>query len=89
MHLLTNLAQIAVRVFDTAGITAAILLTLVGVMLQWYQPSHRMSLEERVKDGKITSEEARRQILFYHRFAPVATLLGVVVLAVVLFDLVD
>ena len=82
-----SLAQLATGIFDEVGVTAAIVLTLIGVTLHWYQPSHRMSLEERVKDGKITADEARRQILFYNRFAPVATLLGVAVLAVVLFDM--
>ena len=85
--MLISLAQLATGIFDEVGVTAAIVLTLIGVTLHWYQPSHRMSLEERVKDGKITADEARRQILFYNRFAPVATLLGVAVLAVVLFDM--
>jgi hypothetical protein len=87
--MLNHLAQLTTKVFDEAGVTAAILLTMTGVLLQWYQPRHRMALEEKVKDGKVSDDEARRQILFYSRFAPVATLLGVAVLAIVLFDLVD
>ena len=84
--MLVSLAQHSSRVFDAGGLTAALVLTVIGMTLHWYQPSHRMSLEERVKDGKITADEARRQIMFYNRFAPVATLLGVIVLAVVLVD---
>lgn len=87
--MLTYLAQATTKVFNEAGVAAAIFLTALGMILHWYQPQHRMSLEEKVKDGKITDDEARRQIMFYNRFAPVATLLGVVVLCIVLFDLVD
>lgn len=87
--MLIYLADVAPKVFNEAGIVAAIVLTAIGMILHWYQPQHRMELEEKVKDGKLTDEEARRQILFYNRFAPVATLLGVVVLCIVLVDLVD
>jgi hypothetical protein len=86
--MLNTLAQATTKVFSETGVAAAIVLTTAGMALHWYQPQHRMALEEKVKDGKITDDEARRQILFYSRFAPVATLLGVVVLGVVLFDLV-
>ena len=86
--MLTALAEVTTKVFNESGVAAAIALTGVGALLHWYQPQHRMSLEEKVKDGKITDDEARRQILFYSRFAPVATLLGVIVLCIVLFDLI-
>lgn len=81
------LAQAAPRYFDEIGIGAAILLTLVGMILHWHLPRHRMSTEERMKDGKITEEEARRQLRFYSWCAPIATVLGIVVLVAVLFDL--
>ncbi len=84
--MLTCLA--AAKVFNEVGVAAAILLTGLGMALHWHQPHHRIALEERVKDGKLTDEEARRQIMFYNRFAPITTLLGVVVLCIVLFDLV-
>jgi len=86
--MLTWLAE-TTNSFSEAGIGAAIVLTGFGMALHWYQPQHRMSLEERVKDGKLTAEEARRQIMFYNRFAPIATLLGVVVLCFVLLDLIQ
>lgn len=81
------LAQAAPRYFDEAGIGAAILLTLTGMALHWHLPRHRMSMEERMKDGKLTEEEARRQIRFYSWCAPIATVVGVVVLVAVLVDL--
>ena len=81
------LAQATPRYFDEAGIGAAILLTLTGMMLHWHLPRHRMSMEERMKDGKMTEDEARRQIRFYSWCAPIATVAGVVVLIAVLFDM--
>ena len=87
--MLTYLAEVATKVFNEAGVAAAIVLTAIGMLLHWYQPQHRIELEEKVKDGKITDDEARRQIIFFNRFAPVTTLLGVVVLCIVLVDLVD
>ena len=75
------------HIFDQAGIGAAILLTLIGMVLHWHLPRHRMSMEERMKDGKMTEEEARRQIRFYGWCAPIATVAGIVVMVAVLFDM--
>ena len=80
-------AQATNRVFDEVGIGAAILLTLLGTALHWHLPRHRMSMEERMKDGKMTEDEARRQIRFYGWCAPIATVVGVVVLIAVLADM--
>ncbi len=81
------LAQVTTRYFDEAGIGAAILLTLTGMVLHWHLPRHRMSTEEHMKDGKLTEVEARRQIRFYSWCAPIATVAGVVVLIAVLIDM--
>ena len=81
------LAQATPRYFDELGIGAAILLTMTGMALHWHLPRHRMSMEERMKDGKMSEEEARRQIRFYAWCAPIATVVGVVVLVAVLLDL--
>ncbi len=81
------LAEVPGHVFDGWAIGAAILLTLVGVALNWNLPRRRMSVEEHVKDGDMTEEQARRHLRFYERFAPVVTLVGVAVLIYVLFDL--
>ncbi len=81
------LAQAAPRYFDEAGIGAAIVLTMVGTALHWHLPRHRMSMEERMKDGKMTEEEANRQIRFLSLCAPIATVAGVLVLVAVLVDL--
>jgi hypothetical protein len=72
---------------EGVGIGAAILLTLIGVSLSWSLPRKRMSMEEHVKDGDMTEDQARRRLHFYERCAPIVTLLGVVVLLYVLYDL--
>jgi hypothetical protein len=81
------LAQHPARWLDEAGLGAAALLTITGMVLHWQMPRHRMSMEERVKDGKITAEEAERRMRFRAICAPVATMLGVAVLVVELLNL--
>ena len=83
----STLALVPTQIFDEVGVGAAILLTVAGVIMHWHLPRHRMSMEERVKDGNVTEEEARRQLKFYSWCAPAATMLGVAMLVVVLFDL--
>ena len=80
------LAQALARIFNEVGIGAAIVLTVTGMALHWHLPRHRMSMEERVKDGKLTDGEARRQLRFYSWCAPIATLLGVALLVAELFN---
>lgn len=55
----------------------ATLVTLVGMWLCWGAPRYRMSLEERVKDGKISAETARWRINQSQWLGPVVTTLGV------------
>lgn len=87
--MLTNwLAQVSSALLDEIGIGAAVLLTIAGIALHLYRPVHRMSVEERVKDSRITEEEARRQIEFLRLWAPLVTLLGVAVLSLAIYDLV-
>jgi hypothetical protein len=81
------LPQLAVKIFDEFGIAAAILMSVIGMVLHWRMPRHRMSVEERVKDGILTQEEGRRQIRFYQWCAPISTAIGIFVLLLVLFDL--
>lgn len=72
---------------DELGVTVSILLTVAGLALHLYLPRHRMAVEERVKDSKMTEAEARRQVRFYERCAPTVTLLGVALVALVVYDL--
>ncbi|MSU51050.1 MAG: hypothetical protein EXS37_18500 [Opitutus sp.] len=73
--------------FSEFGVASAILLAVIGMVLHWRMPQHRMSMEERMKDGDISEDEARRRIRFYAWGAPVATILGIGMLVLVLFDL--
>ena len=81
------LAQATTSVVDEAGVGAAILLTMIGMVLHWRAPRLRMSLEEHMKDGKVTDKEAQRRIRFFHWCESVATVAGIVVLLAVMFDL--
>lgn len=51
--------------------------TLVGVWLCWMGPRYRMTLEEQVKDGKITSDDAYRKIQVNQWLGPAVTIVGV------------
>lgn len=82
-------AQSQLELFDELSIAVAVALTLIGLALHLYQHRHRMSMEERVKDNKLTEEEARRRIRFYSIWAPAVTLIGVALLSLVIFDLSD
>jgi hypothetical protein len=81
------ITQVTDKILDEAGIGVAVALTLTGMVLHWHLPRHRMSMEERMKDGKLTEEEVQRRLHVYGWCAPIATLLGVAVLVVVLFNL--
>jgi hypothetical protein len=53
------------------------LLTLLGMWLCWGAPHYRMSLEERMKDGKLTEQQARWRMSQSQWLGPVVTTLGV------------
>ena len=55
--------------------------------MPWGQPRHQMSVEERVKDSKMSEDEARRQVRFYRMCAPAVTLIGVMLLSLAIFDM--
>jgi len=87
--LVWSFAQVAAPLFAEAGVCAAILLTLLGMVLHWQAPQRRMSLEERLKDGKVTEDEVRRQVRFLNGCARIVMLIGVGVLFLVLFALLN
>jgi hypothetical protein len=82
-----TLAQASMPLLDELGLAGAVILTIVGIALHLYRARHQMSVEERVKDSRMTEEEARRQIEFLRLWAPLVTLLGVVLLALAVYDL--
>jgi Na+/melibiose symporter-like transporter len=88
-HASRILAQVDLEIFNELGIAGAVVLTLIGLVLHTYQFRHRISMEERVKDSKLTEAEARRQIRFYQVLAPAVTMIGIALLALAIFDLSD
>jgi divalent metal cation (Fe/Co/Zn/Cd) transporter len=75
------------RLIDGMGVAAAIVLSLLGTVLNHYLPRLQMSAEERAKDRKITNAEAHRRILFWRCCGVTVALLGVLALVLVMFDL--
>ena len=75
------------QLLDEMGVGVAILLTLAGIALHLYRPKHLMSVEEQVKDSRITEDEARRQMKFLRLWAPLFTLVGVALLSLAIYDL--
>ena len=69
---------------DAVGVCVALALTTCGMVMQWHLHRHRMSMEERVKDGEMTEDVARKKIKFRAQCAPGATVLGLLVLGAVL-----
>lgn len=62
-------------------------MSLIGMALHWHLPRHRMLVEERVKDGKLTEREARRQMQFFAVCAPTTAAIGLIALLLAVFDL--
>ena len=62
----------------------AAVVMLIGAWLCWGAPRYRMMIEERVKDGKLADDLARRRILQSQWFGPVVTSVGVALLAYVI-----
>ncbi len=61
-------------------LASAALVTLLGAWLCWTAPRHRMSVEERAKDGHITEDDARRRVQFRSRLGPGLVIAGVLAL---------
>lgn len=80
-------AELPTKVLDETGVAAALLLAVAGMGLRVYAPRHQMATEEHVKNGKLTPDEAQRQVKFLEVAATVVTLLGVAVLVYLLFEM--
>jgi hypothetical protein len=62
-------------------IMLAIGLMLTGVYLRWQMTERQMSIEERLKDGWLTAEQARWRMQLMRWSGPVVSLLGIALLA--------
>ncbi len=74
---------------DEIGLLVVVLITLAGVWLRLYLPRHRMSVEEQMKNNKLTETEARRQVKNLETCATAVTLLGLLLLVLVLWDMLN
>jgi uncharacterized membrane protein len=63
------------------GVVAGALVTLLGVRLCWQAPHYRMMVEERVKDGDLTEDQARRRMNHSAWIGPVVIFAGIALLA--------
>lgn len=76
MH--TQLASLAAHELH---LFVSVALTLTGPALHLYRPLHEMVVEERVKYRELTELQARRQMRFYGFCATAVTIVGVTLLA--------
>jgi hypothetical protein len=75
-----SVAQFSSRTSERLGFAVAALLTVAGMVLSWHLPRQRMSVEEGIKDGKLTEAQARFRLRLYHVGAPATTIAGMVLL---------
>lgn len=68
---------------------AAVMLTIIGMLLHWRLPQERIAIEERMKDGNLTEEEGRHRLRIYGFCASLSTIAGVGMLLVELLMNVD
>jgi hypothetical protein len=72
--------QLAEWASAEVGFGVAVALTFSGMLLHWQLPNRQMTLEERMKDGKVTEEQARRALRIWRVCAPIVTGLGIALL---------
>jgi hypothetical protein len=66
----------------TLCFSVAIILTLIGVWMQWHAPTYRMIAEEAMKDGELTHDQVNRRLRALGRTKRACTLAGMVLLVV-------
>jgi hypothetical protein len=76
----TLLASLPPAVLQEVALAIAALVTLLGAWLCWTAPRHRMSVEERAKDGLISEDDARRKMRLRSRLGPALVIVGVLAL---------
>lgn len=63
-------------------LSVAIILTLIGVWMQWHAPTYRMIAEEAMKDGELTHDQVNRRLRVLGRTKRACTLTGMALLVV-------
>lgn len=56
---------------------AAVMLTIIGMLLHWRLPQERIAIEEQMKDGKLTEDQGRNRLRIYGFCASLSTIAGV------------
>lgn len=69
--------------FVDFSLIMAVVLTVMGVTMHICQSRHRMSVEERIKDRKLSEREGRWHLKLYNTFAPGTSALGILLLVLV------
>ena len=69
-----------------ASLGFAAVVTLLGMWLCWRAADVRMALEERVKDGDLSADDASRKIRRSMWIGPAVTIIGI---ALLLFSILD
>jgi hypothetical protein len=63
------------------GVAAGAVVTLFGVRLCWQATHYRMMVEERVKDGELTEDQARRRMQHSSWIGPAVVFAGIGIVA--------
>jgi hypothetical protein len=74
---------------EEVGLGAAVLLTIVGMVLHWQLPRRRMALEDELKDGTLTEAQVQARLRLLAICAPLATIIGIVLLLCVVLASAD
>lgn len=74
------------QLFGDLSLIMAVILTVMGVTMHLCQPRHRMSVEERIKDRRISEYEGRWHLKLYGSFAPITSGLGMILLVLVCLE---
>lgn len=72
--------------FVDFSLVMAVVLTVMGVTLHLCQPRHRMSVEERIKERRISEVEGRWHLKLYSSLAPITSALGMLLLVLVCLE---
>jgi hypothetical protein len=59
-----------------------LVISLTSIWLQWDLQQRLSNIEDRLKDGRITGEQAMQKIRFWKYFAPALSLTGVILLGI-------
>ncbi len=71
------------EIFGLCGLVVS----LISIWLHWDMQYRLSAIEDRHKDGRITEAEMAKKIQFWKVFAPALTLVGVALLSVAAFGL--